>query len=595
MGIKFAVMTTFGSKDGVTSTFRKMGQGAAKFGNKSKGAFGQASKAGAGFKSMLAGVLSAQALISGAKKIGNFLKSTTIGIAQAGDEAAKTSRQIGMSAQALQELRFAADRQGISNTEFTNSMIKMNRLVGESRVGTGALTTFLRKSNPALLDQIKAVDNSEQAFKLLMNELNQIPNQMDKAALANAAFGRSGAKMLIMAEGGTSAIAALREEAKKYGGVISNETAANSEMLIDAMTNMKSSFQGVKNIIGGALIPAFTALSQKTADLVSGNKNLIGQKISSFFDRIKMAIDVLRPGVTAFIGAIKTTIETLKIFITSILGRAAEKSSILKTVLEAIGFVLKFVAGVVKNFMTGIRPFIPLLSVLIKIYAAWALHQWLVNTAMSANPIGIIIIGIVALVAAIGWLINNWEMIKNKIIEVWGIFVGFLVAVKNKAVEMFEKFSGGLMLISAPFTFTISLVKSLVDNLGNIKKAFDVGGIKGGIIAIGKALFSGLLQPVESLLNVLSKIPGVGKLAAGAAEKINALRDGLFAEEKAQAVENQMKSSVLPAPNQREVEARRDFSFNGRLDIAGAPEGSTFQQDKKGSAPIDVNLLGVNP
>lgn len=45
--------------------------------------------------------------------------------------------------------------------------------------------------------------------------------------------------------------------------------------------------------------------------------------------------------------------------------------------------------------------------------------QWLWNVAMSANPIGLIILGIAALIAAIVWLVNNWDTVKKAGAAAW--------------------------------------------------------------------------------------------------------------------------------------------------------------------------------
>lgn len=45
--------------------------------------------------------------------------------------------------------------------------------------------------------------------------------------------------------------------------------------------------------------------------------------------------------------------------------------------------------------------------------------QWLWNVAMSANPIGLIILGIAALIAAIIWLVNNWDLVKEVGAAAW--------------------------------------------------------------------------------------------------------------------------------------------------------------------------------
>lgn len=50
---------------------------------------------------------------------------------------------------------------------------------------------------------------------------------------------------------------------------------------------------------------------------------------------------------------------------------------------------------------------------------AWTAAQWLLNAAMSANPIGLVIAAVVALAAAAGWVITHWDEIAAWWNELW--------------------------------------------------------------------------------------------------------------------------------------------------------------------------------
>lgn len=55
--------------------------------------------------------------------------------------------------------------------------------------------------------------------------------------------------------------------------------------------------------------------------------------------------------------------------------------------------------------------------------------QWAWNAAVSANPIGLIILAIVALVAAIVWLVLNWDTVVAWITTVWSGFITWITGV----------------------------------------------------------------------------------------------------------------------------------------------------------------------
>lgn len=130
-----------------------------------------------------------------------------------------------------------------------------------------------------------------------------------------------------------------------------------------------------------------------------------------------------------------------------------------------------------------------------------AAGQWLLNAAMSANPIGLVIIAIAALIGLVVLIIAKWDE--------WG---------------------ATLSLFLGPLGMIISVIQSFRRNWDMVVKAFKTGGILGGLKAIGRVLLDALLMPVQQLLELLSKVPGMAKLAGGAAISINEMRQGLGVE-----------------------------------------------------------------
>ena len=123
---------------------------------------------------------------------------------------------------------------------------------------------------------------------------------------------------------------------------------------------------------------------------------------------------------------------------------------------------------------------------------------WLFNIATAANPIGIIVIAIAAVIALIAVVITKWDE--------WG---------------------AALSLFMGPVGVVIGAFKSLYDHWESIKQAFQTDGILGGLKRIGIVLLDAVLKPMQQLLELVSKIPGMGAIAAFGAAKIQELRKNL--------------------------------------------------------------------
>lgn len=61
--------------------------------------------------------------------------------------------------------------------------------------------------------------------------------------------------------------------------------------------------------------------------------------------------------------------------------------------------------------------------------AAWTAVQWLLNVALTANPIGLIVVAIGLLIGAIILLVQNWDTVVAWLTEVWQGFVDWIVSV----------------------------------------------------------------------------------------------------------------------------------------------------------------------
>jgi tape measure domain-containing protein len=229
----------------------------------------------------------------------------------------------------------------------------------------------------------------------------------------------------------------------------------------------------------------------------------------------------------------------------------------------------KFIKGLVSTLTTLyrvfsvvfkiIKPFIPLILTLIasiwairKAYMAWLIIQWILNIALTANPIGLIIVGIGVLVGLIIMLIIHYKKIITFTQKWW------------------DKLKG-LMLIMSPFTATltiiIEMIKSFAKHWDKIVEKFKAGDILGALKEIGLAIIDGLLSPMESLLKLIGMIPGMKKLTGIGLEGMDKLKAklGIDVGEK-----KDVDAKILKNKNQ-DVNVKTDLSVYTEKGIKVAP------------------------
>ena len=88
-------------------------------------------------------------------------------------------------------------------------------------------------------------------------------------------------------------------------------------------------------------------------------------------------------------------------------------------VLQIVGGVLMVVAIAVGAVMAAMSIASTVMTVVTAITKGWAAAQWLLNAAMNANPIGLIVIAIAALVVALVAAYNNIGWFKDGVNAVW--------------------------------------------------------------------------------------------------------------------------------------------------------------------------------
>jgi len=289
-------------------------------------------------------------------------------IAKVADETSKFSRQIGIDVEALQELEFAADRQGISNDKLRFSFQFLNRSLAALRRGQGMLQGAFEKSNPELLSQLTLAKDTEAAFEVFVRAVEKAPDTITKAGIANALFGRSGQEMLRIAEAGTKGIRDLRQEYKAFGGVMSRDTAKNAEVVIDKLTNLRAIYTGVKNTLADVLFPVLIRAGNALEAWYKSNKKIIDQKIENYIKKVSKGWKIFSSLLLPFIKRVQEIGALWKGAFKGVKGPELFSSYIkyLKSIFDLFRAITNLIMTIFRPALIALKPVFKLLEILLK-------------------------------------------------------------------------------------------------------------------------------------------------------------------------------------------------------------------------------------
>ena len=165
----------------------------------------------------------------------------------------------------------------------------------------------------------------------------------------------------------------------------------------------------------------------------------MGETVSSMFDPVRMVVSDLMQGIGDLFGMFTGNEVTGSV-----------------SAWESFGEVLGYVLAVFLALKVGLLAVQGVMVAVSAVTKAWTAAQWLLNAALNANPIGLLIIGITALIAVGLWLVQNWstisawwnnlwEIISSWAAEKWNAIVGTITGAWDTIVAGISDFGSSLL------------------------------------------------------------------------------------------------------------------------------------------------------
>ena len=365
-----------------------------------------------------------KAVASGIREIGQAFADTVKDSAEYADNILTLATNTGIAAETLQEYQYMAELTDTSLETITGSMAKMTRSMQRARSGTNSASAAFAALGVSVTDKLTGqLRDNEEVFGDVLDALGKMSNETQRDAYAMDIFGRSAQDLNSLIAVGKDGIAAFAKEAHDMGYVLDEETLASLGAVDDALVRLDNFMTMIKNTIGAALAPAVTELADEL------------QAWARSVDWEQVGQDVAEVG-----GAIKDFVMF-----------GLENGSEILTVISGVGagFATWKVAGLIAGVVGAIKSFI-------KAAEGASAAQAALNLVMSANPIGIVVTAIAALVAAFVTAYKTNDEFREKVDAAWDAIKSKIQAVtdwiKQRMDELREFF--GLEGGSVNLTFS---------------------------------------------------------------------------------------------------------------------------------------------
>lgn len=185
------------------------------------------------------------------------------------DELGKAAQKIGIPVDEFSKLEYAAKLSDISLEQLTGTLAKFSKNLAE--VGAGGqndASAALAALGVSATDAQGRLRPTSAIIADVAAAFAAMKDGADKTALAMALFGKSGAEMIPLLNGGREAIANAGAELERFGGVVTPEAAANAEAFNDNLTRMQEAAGGMATVLASKLSPFMAEITNNFLDWV---------------------------------------------------------------------------------------------------------------------------------------------------------------------------------------------------------------------------------------------------------------------------------------------------------------------------------------
>ena len=222
------------------------------------------------------------------------------------------AQRTGASAEALSQLRYAAEQSGANIESVEKGMRKLGDITTQAAGGSKSAAAALASIGLSA-EQLLAMP-VEDRFLAVAQGISQIQDPAAQASVAMDLLGKSGADLVPMMADGAGGIRALMAEADRLGMTISGEQAAAAAAFDDKWQGLVATLRNASNIIAVAVLPYLSQMIDMvmaTWPAIQTLAKLVGETLVASLGQAYDAIGLLLQPFAGLGSAVSDTLSSI--------------------------------------------------------------------------------------------------------------------------------------------------------------------------------------------------------------------------------------------------------------------------------------------
>ncbi len=342
--------------------------------------------------------------------IGGAAASVANSTAQAATETLQWANRLGLTTEQLSRLQFAASQYGVQQDAVIDGLKELSLRTDEFvKTGKGpGVDAFNALGLEA--SELNAVSNdTAELFALVRSRVDDIQNAAERQRIVDELFGgQAGEQFAEFLSINTQEFERLQRLADELGVTIGGSLAQDSRAYTRQIGRLQAVFTGLRNTVGGELLPALSDFLMQMQAFILRNRELITQRIQSVLQGIGFALR----SVGLIIGGVLKTLDR-------IVNAFADWESVIRLTVSALLLMTGLkVARWLTALAIGLK--VATASLFTMRGALVAIQRIPIVAAFTALAFAIedIIVWILGGQSVIGRFIGSWDDFKAKVSEV---------------------------------------------------------------------------------------------------------------------------------------------------------------------------------